>query len=141
MGPNSELELRNWVPIAGMILQLDLWKLDRIEEGKRLRRPHPPLARCGAPVCPRTQFRKKEKRKRSEAECFLSRAVGSLGRFQPQAAVLISGCSSAGAHTLARSPYPGSAGKRVIEKRGRKVLFIAVIQAIDKRGERGRLFP
>src|SRR5262245_57220753 len=40
------------------------------------------------PVC--TRPRKREKRKRSETECFLSHAVGSLGRFQPQAAVSIS---------------------------------------------------
>src|SRR5262249_3571652 len=52
MGPNAELELRNWVPIAGMKLQLDLWTLDGHRRGERAPDSPIPDPACGPhPVC------------------------------------------------------------------------------------------
>src|SRR6516162_7542698 len=69
-----------------------------------------------------SESRKREKGKRSEAECFLWRAVGSLGRFQPQAAVSISMLDQRERPRWQEVLLPTTAGKRVIEKRGRKVV-------------------
>jgi hypothetical protein len=37
--------------------------------------------------------------------------------------------------------YPKTTGKRVIKRHAEKLLIYAVIRAIDKRGEKDRLFP
>src|SRR5262249_442499 len=66
-----------------------------VEDGQRLRLPSASSPRRGPTGLHRTQFRNlnrksRKREKRKEAKCFLSCAVGSLGRFQPQAAVSIS---------------------------------------------------
>src|SRR5215813_10572027 len=62
---------------------------------------------------------KERKGKKIGAECFLSRAVGSLSRFQAQAAVSISSTLEQPERLRWREVrLPQTAGKRVIEKRG-----------------------
>src|SRR5262249_42279154 len=99
--------------------------------------PPPPSPRRGPTGLHRTQFRnsnrksrKREERKRSEAECLLSRAVGSLGRFQPQAAVSISlMLEQAERLRCERSGYPNLREKGLSKSDAQKLLFIATIRA------------
>jgi len=125
-----------------------------LKRHKRLSSHPPPLPGGGLPVCTgpsseirigKAESRKREKRERKKigGECFLSRAVGSLGRFQAQAVVSISLMLEQPERLRWREVrLPQNCGKKGLSKSvAENLLFIATIRAIDKRGERGRLFP